>query len=442
MLPCDSQSTPAHRPAYLEISDWENFVGPVLMALPEAVPACVIEITDPVSRRLLYTYVGVAPTELPLQPGPPHAIFDQIKRALPTPRAPAAGLPPFQGGLVGFVGYDHSRPETCGGVLCVDRLLVIDHARHRGFYISYNAGSEAELHDQLARWRSIGKNDTVVKRGTPTNEQWHHSLSKTEYCRIVAAAKRTIEEGELQQVILSLDLSRHAGPLSYALYRSLTHINAAQQNFYLRFAKTTLIGTPPSPYLRVHNGTATLEIGAGTRCVTGRTDEDDRSANELRTDHKELAEHAMLVAQSVQDMTHTGAVDVSPLEVRRFSHVMHLFTTLSMKLRPGSSAVDILARAFPPTGSTGTPREPAQRAIASLEMMPRGPYGGIYFMIGRNLALDSAIIERSMWITDNQIHLRVGAGITAGSVPEAEYAECMRKAEALLLAVESAAGAS
>jgi hypothetical protein len=93
-----SQSTPPDGPAYLEIPDWENLVAPVLLALPEAVPACVIELTDPVSRRLLYTYVGVAPTELSLQPGPPYAIFDQIKRALPTPRAAAAGLPPFQGG--------------------------------------------------------------------------------------------------------------------------------------------------------------------------------------------------------------------------------------------------------------------------------------------------------------------------------------------------------
>jgi anthranilate synthase component 1 len=183
-----------------------------------------------------------------------------------------------------------------------------------------------------------------------------------------------------------------------------------------------------------------MEVGAGTRPVTSDAGLDDRVAAELVADPKERHEHRLLVDEAVATLGRIalkGSVEIPvSMQVRRFSHVMHLFTVLNAALDESRSPAEALAAVLPPAPVVGVPTMTAAEAIAKLEPGARGPYGGVYFMAGFGGNLSSAIIERSMWIADSQVVLSVGAGITADSVPEAEYAECLRKAAALMSAVE------
>jgi anthranilate synthase component 1 len=230
---------------------------------------------------------------------------------------------------------------------------------------------------------------------------------------------------------------------AFAAFRLLSARSRTPINFLLRFPGFALLGTPPSPFLRLSGGFLVSEVGAGTRPVTGDADADRRAAEDLRSDQKELLEHRQLIEQAAAELhaiVGETAVEVPiMMELRKFAHVMHLMSQLRAPLPEGISAIHALQAAFPPTPVVGVPKPVAWQAVADIERSHRGPYGGVFGLVGFDGTMNSAIIERSIWIASGMAHLRVGAGITAGSVPEREFAECLQKARGLKDAIDTAA---
>jgi anthranilate synthase component I len=429
--------------SFCEVELGHDTLDRILGGLSENVPVCLVEFADPVTREPTFSCLGTGHSESVASP----EAFGDIPELHQTANlGGAASFPdlPFRGGLVGFMPYQAQAQPALGQFLRTDRLIVRDHRSGRGLIIAYGLEQRqtSELRrefDQLAGPpRSSASRDATG--AIHLGSEWRQSCGKETYVEAVHLAKGMIRDGALEQVIVSLQMSRQFRGPTFPIYRSLRGVNTAPQNFYLRFPSLTLLGTPPSSYLTIVNRRIMMDIGAGTRPMTGDTKTDDHVAAELAADPKEGREHELLVDEAAATLARiarksTISVPVR-MEVRRFSHVMHLFSVLTADLEEGRSPIEALAGALPPGPVVGVPTLAAADAITALESTPRGPYGGVYFMADFDGSLRSAIVERSMWISDNQIYLRVGAGITSESVPESEYAECLLKAKALMTAIE------
>ena len=432
-----------------EIEIEENTLDAILQNLPDNIPAFLIEVTDLASRQHTYTYLGIGNS---LINTPDHSLEGTIsaleKVVMTTPSSrlgknAALEALPFYGGVVGFIPYQDATGSMPSHFFRTDRLIVQDHRNGTGVMIAHGNGVAPP--DREALNREFQQFTTMSSTSRPEGNclirtEWEHLCDKSNYLDAVRRAKSMIEAERLRQVVISLRLACDYHGSTYSLYRSLRRTNTAPQNFYLRFPSLTVLGTPPSTYLEIQQGDATLDIGAGTRPVTGDLQIDERVANELSADLKERLEHTMLVDEAVATLSRVGQAGTVHcpvgMEIRRFSHVMHLFTVVRAMLEENRSALRALLDALPPTPVVGVPVHEAVNVIAELENTRRGPYGGIYLLAGFDGNLQSAIVERSMWIIGSRLHLSVGAGITADSVPEIEYAECLQKAEALMKAVE------
>src|SRR5580658_6011822 len=411
----------------------EDTLERILMGIPEDTAVCFLDLVDMQSRKPTFSIVGLDRCSRQATP----TAFRDLAAQKTTTSAASAILNdlPFSGGAVGFLPYQGAANPVAGLFLTTERLIVRDHLNDRGWMIAYGSQegppSEAALRREFQQLKSAWTgeampSDHAIRMGS----EWRQSLDEQGYIEAVQRAKRMIQDGHISQVIVSLQMMRNYDGPTFPLYRSLRSINTAAQNFYLRFPSVTLLGTPPSAYLTIADGKATMEVGAGTRPVTSDAGLDDRVAAELVADPKERHEHRLLVDEAVATLGRIalkGSVEIPvSMQVRRFSHVMHLFTVLNAALDESRSPAEALAAVLPPAPVVGVPTMTAAEAIAKLEPGARGPYGGVYFMAGFGGNLSSAIIERSMWIADSQVVLSVGAGITADSVPEAEYAECLR----------------
>jgi anthranilate synthase component 1 len=421
----------------------ENMLERILMGIPEDTAVGLLEFSDMQSRKPTFSIVCLGHASR-------HATSASFRElaaqrvAMGAASAPLNDLP-FSGGAVGFLPYQGAANHVPGLFLTTERLIVRDHLNDRGWMIAYgdeeDAPSEASLRREFEQLKGAGSGEaTAFDQGVRIGAEWRQTLDEQDYIEAVQHAKRLIQDGYLSQVIVSLQMTRAYNGPTFPLYRSLRSVNTAAQNFYLRFPTLTLLGTPPSAYLTIADGKATMEVGAGTRPVTGDAAVDDRVAAELAADPKERDEHHLLVDEAraaLGRIALKSSVEIPvSMQVRRFSHVMHLFSVLTAALDESRAPAEALAAALPPAPVVGVPTAAAAEAIATLELDARGLYGGVYFMADFGGNISSAIIERSMWIADGQVVFRVGAGITAESVPEAEYAECLRKAAALMSAVE------
>jgi len=264
-------------------------------------------------------------------------------------------------------------------------------------------------------------------------------------CRLRARgqrAKRYIHDGDAIQVVLSQRCERATGARPFDIYRALRAINPSPYMYYLDFGDFQVIGSSPELLVRVEDGVVTTHPIAGTR-PRGRTrEEDDALDADLREDEKERAEHVMLVDLGRNDVgrvAEPGTVDVPRLmTVERYSHVMHLVSHVTGRLRPDLSAFDALRACFPAGTVSGAPKVRAMQIIAELEPCQRGPYAGAVGYVGRDGNLDMAITIRTIVLKDGVAHLQVGAGIVADSVPWREYEETLSKARALLAAIDMA----
>jgi anthranilate synthase component 1 len=384
-------------------------------------------------------------------------------------RAPRlAELPPFHGGVVGYLGYDvvreveHLPDVPADPVGWPDAVLALtghvtafDHYRQRLYLIEnvfLAADAPAEVVD-AAYARAAGRLDDLVDElarplpyvPSPPPEQelselppYTTKMGSAEYQRAVEVAREHILAGDIFQVVLAqrFDLDGHYEP--FDVYRVLRQVNPSPYMYFLRHEEATLVGSSPEPMVQVLGGRVISRPIAGTR-FRGRTDEHDRMmAAELSEDPKERAEHVMLVDLARNDVGRVvtfGTEQVDELmTLERYSHVMHLTSQVSGELAAERSAVDVLRATFPAGTVSGAPKVRAMEIIDELEPVKRGPYAGVVGYLDFSGNLDTAITIRTMLWRGDQASVQAGAGIVADSDPESEDLECRNKAKALLTA--------
>ena len=384
------------------------------------------------------------------------------------------GLPPLTGGLVGALGWDTlfdwepnlrrkapSELSTPDAVMClVTDMVAVDHHEGTIWLISNavnsnnrDSGVDAAYQRAVARLdameRALDRPETLHAAGICDQAAPEPVLRTPQplYEEAVRAGKEAIREGEVFQVVLSqrADIACDADPLD--VYRVLKTINPSPYMYCLRLADGTdegfaVVGSSPETLMRVHDGTLTTFPIAGSR-PRGATPGQDRDlADELLQDPKEISEHIMLVDLARNDLAKVctpGTVEVVEfMEIKRFSHIMHISSTVSGHLASESSAVDCFAATFPAGTLSGAPKPRAIELIDSLEVARRGIYGGVvgYFDFSGNA--DLAIAIRTGVLAHGQASVQAGAGIVADSVPETEFIETRNKAAAAVRAIQIA----
>ena len=379
---------------------------------------------------------------------------------------PVKGLPRFCGGFVGYMGYDMVRffediPDKNPDDLCVpdcvlmlaETLIIFDHV-NRKIKIVSNCVLDVKTPAALARAykTALRRIDAVVvklKRPLKADAEPRKGLQepaivsnvgKAGFQEGVRKAKEYIRCGDIIQTVLSQRFHMKLHQKPFNIYRSLSSVNPSPYMFYLKLADLTLVGSSPELLVRCENGIVETRPIAGTRPRGSNEQEDAKLAKELLGDAKEKAEHLMLVDLGRNDLGRVcdyGSVKVDEfMTVEKYSHVMHIVSNVTGKLKKGKSALDALIACFPAGTLSGAPKIRAMEIIDEIETTRRGPYGGAvcYFSFSGNL--DSCIIIRTILIKNTDLYIQAGAGIVSDSDPAKEYQETVNKAKAL---VEAAA---
>ncbi len=381
----------------------------------------------------------------------------------PFPIATHPGLPPFQGGAVGYLSYDAAAnferlpvPErdTLGVPDAVfmycDDLVVFDHVRQvlRLVTLAHpgtNAeGSLAAAQERLARLEQQLSRPPPAQPPAPEPNGADHTQSMTqpEFEDCVRRAKEYVAAGDIIQVVPSVRFSRPLSVHPFQVYRHLRRVNPSPYMFYLDCGDLQLAGASPEMLLQAVKGRVRTRPIAGSRPRGSTPQEESALERDLLADPKEVAEHVMLVDLGRNDIgrvAQPGTVSVDDLMiVERFSHVMHIVSDVSGQLNPRYRGVDALRACFPAGTLSGAPKIRAMEIIAELEGVRRGPYGGAVGYISHSGDLDTAITIRTLVAHNGRAHVQAGAGIVADSVPATEYQECVNKARAVLQAIELA----
>ncbi len=412
-----------------------------------------------------------APGAAPLG-GP--GILGTLERLLAQCRAPVLpDLPPLQSGVVGYLAYDvvreierlpHVPPDDLGhpdaALAVIGQLAAFDHWLQRVVLIdnvavdpSWSTSAVDEAYaaavgrlGQLASDCFAGAGSSfrpVAVPERPVPAEVRRTMTPDAYRGAVAVAKAHIDAGDVFQVVLSqrFDLQLDVDP--FDVYRALRLLNPSPYLYFLRFGEVTVVGSSPEPMVRLRDGVVTSRPIAGSR-PRGAGDEQDRLlAAQLVEDPKEVAEHVMLVDLARNDVGRVvqyGTEHVDELmTVERYSHVMHLTSQVSGRLREELGPVDVLRATLPAGTLSGAPKVRAMQLIDELEPTKRGVYGGVVGYLDFSGNLDTAIAIRTMVVgPGGRASVQAGAGIVADSDPEAEDEECRHKAAALLAAVSAA----
>ena len=417
-------------------------------------------------------WTGDVPVGVP-RDGDVLEVLDATLEALRTPAIP--GLPPLTGGLVGALGWDIVRhweptlpaeaPEEIGVpelTLCLATdLAVVDHVDGTVWLvanaINFDATDERvdDAHsDAVARLDTMQAALSHPRSSVPgvlteaAEPELEFRTTRPDFEQGVRVAKEAIREGEVFQVVLSqrLDLDCPADPLD--VYRVLRTINPSPYMYYFALADAqgrsfSVVGSSPETLVKVTDGHVTTYPIAGSRPRGATPEADAELATELLADPKERAEHIMLVDLSRNDLVKvcvpTTVEVVDFMAVRRFSHIMHICSTVVGRLRPGATALGTLMATFPAGTLSGAPKPRAIALIDELEPARRGIYGGTvgYFDFAGNM--DMAIAIRTALIRDGRASVQAGGGIVADSVEATEYVESRNKAAAAVRAVQIAA---
>lgn len=370
----------------------------------------------------------------------------------------------FQGGAIGYLGYDAAASFEVlpvpkqdplnmpdGIFMLCDELIVFDHTQHviRLVAIAHPARNPNQAYGAAQqRLRSLAEH---VRSHTPiprqnarplNNSPLSASMSKTEFIRVVEQAQKYIAAGDIIQAVPSLRLSRPLSVDAIEVYRALRRINPSPYMFFLDFGDIQLAGASPEMMVRCEGGEVRTRPIAGTRPRGSDGPSDESLARELIADPKERAEHIMLVDLGRNDIGKVaapGSVRVDNLmSIERFSHVMHIVSDVKGALAAGHTGLDALRACFPAGTLSGAPKIRAMEIIAELENLRRGAYGGAVGYINYTGDVETAITIRTMVVHDGTAHVQAGAGIVADSIPEHEYEECLHKAQALLRAIDIA----
>jgi anthranilate synthase component I len=369
-------------------------------------------------------------------------------------------LPSFTGGLVGYFSYDYlgySEPTVKCNVedgeefkdvdlMLFDRVIAFDHLRQKIILIVNMPLVDIEIGYNKAVM-ALKQLVELLKNGEKKNEPGGKLLGeatplfdKEQYCHMVEKAKRYIREGDIFQIVLSNRLSAPFEGSLLNTYRVLRTINPSPYMFYFSGTDVEIAGASPETLVKLENGVLHTFPLAGTR-PRGKNDEDDRLLEiELLADEKELAEHNMLVDLGRNDLgkiSKFGTVQVEKRHsIERFSHVMHIGSTVRGEIREDHDALDAIEAVLPAGTLSGAPKIRACQLIGELENNKRGVYGGAIGYIDFTGNMDTCIAIRIAYKKNGKVFVRSGAGIVADSVPEKEYEECLNKAKSSLKALE------
>jgi anthranilate synthase component 1 len=371
-------------------------------------------------------------------------------------------LPRFCGGLVGYFGYDTVRyiekrlarsdkrdelgtPDIL--LLVSEEIAIVDNLSGKLSLVVYaepgRAGAYAAARSRLAVLLEKLRAPVKLPESVPTrSEPAVSGFGEAAYYKAVERAKKYIFEGDIMQVVPSQRMSKpfHASPLS--LYRALRALNPSPYMFCFNFGDFHVVGASPEILARLEGDVVTVRPIAGTRRRGATPEEDVALATELLADEKERAEHLMLVDLGRNDagrVAQTGSVKVTEqMIIERYSHVMHIVSSVEAKLKPGLNAIDVLRATFPAGTVSGAPKVRAMEIIDELEPVKRSIYAGAVGYLGFHGNMDVAIALRTAVIKDGKLHVQAGGGVVADSQPEAEWQETQSKARALLRAAEIA----
>ena len=414
-----------------------------------AITGCEVSETGPDGQ------VRRSRTEAPLQ-----ALRDRISGA---PRR--GGLPPFCGGLFGYFGFESfalfepgvgwerrkaaaiEMPDVLQWI-CLD-LVVFDHAAGKIVLITTSDGSSRSARRErdfverctraiaALRGRGARRADTASRKGAPPRRRGElrpgggGAAAHAGFTKSVEAVRDLIVSGDAMQVVLARHEKRVCDLAPLDVYRALKTINPSPYTFHLKVGGKAIVGSSPEMLVRSRQGHLTSRPMAGTRRRGASALEDAQLSDDLRADEKERAEHLMLIDLARNDLgriAETGSVRVAEtMAIERFSHVMHLVSSVVARKRSGIDAIDVIAATFPAGTLSGAPKIRAIEILRDLEPVSRGVYGGCVGFIDESGDLDQAIAIRTAVFEAGAMHLQAGAGIVFDSRPEREWLETIEK---------------
>ena len=467
------------------VADLETPVGAFLKLAHGRPNSFLLESIEGGSARSRYSIIGLDPDLVWRCRGgraevnrharsAPHAFVPDGRPALDSLRALIQEaqldlpdhLPPMLGGLVGYLGYDMVRlmerlPDKNADAIGLPEAILI---RPTVFAVFDNVRDELTLAAPIypqpglsaqAAWdqaqAALAQADAALTRplphaappvALPPQPEPQSNLTKAEFMAMVDRMKEYIAAGDAFQVVPSQRFTVPFALPPFALYRALRRINPAPFLFFLDFGGFAVVGSSPEVLVRLRDGTVTLRPLAGTR-PRGATPEQDRQLEaDLLSDPKERAEHLMLLDLGRNDVgrvAELGSVRVTEsFAVERFSHVMHISSTVEGKLRPELDALDALIGGFPAGTLTGAPKIRAMEIIEELEPTRRGIYAGCIGYFAANGTMDTCIGLRTAVVKDGTMHVQAGGGVVADSTAEGEWEETRQKSRALFRAAEEA----
>ncbi|MFJ2115115.1 MULTISPECIES: anthranilate synthase component I [unclassified Streptomyces] len=412
-------------------------------------------------------WLGTPPVGVPVDGDPLDALRATIE-TLHTPRDLTSGMPPFTGGMVGYLGYDivrrlekigdHARddlgiPELT--MLLTSDLAVLDHWDGSVLLIAnainhndLDTGIDEAYADAVARLDAMAADLAEPSRTRPTAlpaselPEYTALWGGPAYQEAVEDIKERIRAGEAFQVVPSQRFQTPVTASALDVYRVLRATNPSPYMYLFRFDGFDVVGSSPEALVKVEDGHAMVHPIAGTRHRGATPQEDQALADELLADPKERAEHLMLVDLGRNDLGRVcepGSVEVVDfMSVERYSHVMHIVSTVTGRVAQGRTAFDVLTACFPAGTLSGAPKPRAMQIIDELEPTRRGLYGGCVGYLDFAGDSDTAIAIRTALLRDGTAYVQAGAGVVADSDPVSEDTECRNKAAAVLRAVHTA----
>jgi anthranilate synthase component 1 len=405
---------------------------------------------------------GDEPVRRDSAPDPYAAVAERLAEYRP---APVEDLPPFVGGAVGFFGYDLVRtveplgepnPDPLGlpdlALMVTDAMVVFDHLRHEltilacafadddgGIDAAYEraAATIATMRERLRGAVPVPAAPSVVEPPEFTS-----NFERKGFEAAVARIVEYVHAGDAFQVVPSQRFSAPSPVEAFSVYRGLRAVNPSPYMYFLAFGDFQIAGASPEPLVKVEGRRVSARPIAGTS-PRGRSEEEDRRlAERLISDPKERAEHVMLVDLGRNDLGRVceyGSVEVDELMVvETYSHVLHIVSQVSGRLREGVTAMDVMRATLPVGTLSGAPKVRAMQIIDELEPVKRCSYGGAVGYLSWEGDLDTAIHIRTAVVKDGQIHVQAGGGTVADAKPNYEYVESVNKAKAVVRAVEVA----
>jgi anthranilate synthase component 1 len=412
-----------------------------------------------------YSFIGYRPRKvLRWSLGDPGDPYELAQRELDQTRAqPSPDLPPFAGGAVGMFAYDLVRtveplgepnPDPLGlpdlALMLTDSVVVFDHLRRTITVVAHPAEDAETARAKIADVRAAlaaplprSASDRPAERMSGRGGvQFQSNMTREQFEANVARIIAYIYAGDAFQVVPSQRWSAAVPVSAFSIYRGLRAINPSPYMYFLDFGDFEIAGTSPEPLVTVSGRRVATRPIAGTRPRGASVEEDARIAEGMLADPKERAEHVMLVDLGRNDLGRVSEYGSVRLEdfmvVENYSHVMHIVSNVSGRLRPGVSALQALRSVLPAGTLSGAPKVRAMQIIDELEPVKRGGYGGAIGWVSYTGDLDTCIHIRTVVVKDGVAHIQAGGGTVADAKPAYEYEESVAKSRAVLQAIELA----